>query len=77
MSLLQCLEIPKLTIFGRSLLLISLELFTNALFWVVAVILFGRDDNTRSVLNLALLAWVCSEFSMTLQSLNELLRHLV
>ena len=48
----------KLTIFGRSLLLIGLELLANVLFWIVAVILFGRDDNTRPVLNLALLAWV-------------------
>lgn len=59
MSLLQRLGLPKLTLFGRSLLLITLELFTNALFWTVAGILFGRDNNTRPVLNLALLAWVC------------------
>lgn len=58
MSLLQCLRLPKLTIFGRSLLLIALELFANTLFWAVAGILFGRDSNTRPVLNLALLAWV-------------------
>ena len=50
---------PKLTIFGRSLLLILLELFTNALFWVMAGVLFGKDSNTRPVLNLALLSWVC------------------
>lgn len=59
MSPLQRLRLPKLTIFGRSLLLIVLELFTNLLFWAVAGILFGRDNSTRPVLNLALLAWVC------------------
>ena len=58
MALLQRLGLPKLTIFGRSLLLLTLELFSNALFWVVAGILFGRDNDTRPVLNLALLAWV-------------------
>ncbi|KAF9651590.1 NicO-domain-containing protein [Thelephora ganbajun] len=57
MWLLQRLRLPKFTIFGRSLLLITLELFTNVLFWVVAGILFGRDRNTRPALNLALLAW--------------------
>lgn len=58
MSLSQRLRIPELTIFGRSLLLILLELFANALLWVIAGILFGRNDNTRPIMNLALLAWV-------------------
>ena len=75
---LQLLRLPKLTIFGRSLLLITLELFANASFWVAAGILFGRDDNTRPVLNLALLAWVCiTYFNLCSQSLNAILRHLV
>jgi hypothetical protein len=55
---LQRLRIPGLTIFGRSLLLISLEVCSNALFWIMAGILFGRNDDTRPILNLALLAWV-------------------
>jgi hypothetical protein len=59
MPLLRRLRFPDLTIFGRSLLLIILELFTNALFWVIAGVLFGRNNATRPVLNLALLAWVC------------------
>jgi hypothetical protein len=59
MPSLQHLRVPKLTIFGRSLLLIVLELFMNALFWVVAGILFGSNNASRPVLNLALLAWVC------------------
>lgn len=72
------LRLPKLTIFGRSLLLITLELFTNALLWVAAGILFGRDDDTRPVLNLALLAWVrIPKSNVCLQSLNVILRHLV
>lgn len=71
-------RLPKLTIFGRSLLLITLELFANALLWVAAGILFGRDDNTRPVLNLALLAWVrIPNCNVCLQSLNAILRHLV
>jgi hypothetical protein len=74
----QLLRLPKLTIFGRSLLLITLELFANALFWVVAGILFGRDGNTRPVLNLALLAWVrIPNPNVFLQSLNATLRHSV
>jgi hypothetical protein len=48
----------KLTIFGRSLLIVVLELFANALSWIIAGFLFGRNSNTRPVLNLAVLAWV-------------------
>ena len=78
MSLLQYLRLPKLTIFGRSLLLLTLELLTNALFWVAAGILFGRDNNTRPVLNLALLAWVrFPNLCVSLQSLNKIVRPLV
>ena len=79
MSLLQRLRLPKLTIFGRSLLLIALELFTNVLFWVVAGILFGRENDTRPVLNLALLAWVridIPDLRVSLQSFNEIVRPL-
>ncbi len=49
---------PKLTLFGRSLLLLSCELMMNVVCWIVAGILFGRSENTRPVLSLALLAWV-------------------
>lgn len=51
-------KLPKLTIFGRSLLLLTGELLVNALFWVVAGLLFGRKNETHGVLNLCLLAWV-------------------
>ncbi|CUA68786.1 Hydrogenase nickel incorporation protein HupN [Bradyrhizobium diazoefficiens USDA 110] [Rhizoctonia solani] len=50
-------KLPRLTIFGRSLLLIACELLINALFWVVAGLLFGRRNETHSILNLCLLAW--------------------
>ncbi|PPR04077.1 hypothetical protein CVT24_010650 [Panaeolus cyanescens] len=49
--------LPKLTLFGRSLLLISCELLANAICWIVAGILFGRTHQTRQILSLALLAW--------------------
>ncbi|KAL5499040.1 hypothetical protein ACEPAH_1558 [Sanghuangporus vaninii] len=47
----------KLTLLGRSLLLIFLELVVNAVCWIAAGIAFGRHNETRSTLNLALLAW--------------------
>ncbi|KAH8104947.1 NicO-domain-containing protein [Phellopilus nigrolimitatus] len=47
----------KLTLFGRSLLLITLELLANAACWIVAGLLFGRREETRGTLSLALLAW--------------------
>ncbi|KAL5522680.1 hypothetical protein ACEPAG_8698 [Sanghuangporus baumii] len=47
----------KLTLFGRSLFLIFLELVANTVCWIAAGIAFGRRNETRSTLNLALLAW--------------------
>jgi hypothetical protein len=52
------LETPRLTLFGRSLVLVICELVANAALWVVCGLLFGRDEEKRSILNLALLAWV-------------------
>ncbi|KAL1753727.1 high-affinity nickel-transport protein-domain-containing protein [Schizophyllum commune] len=49
-------QLPRLTLLGRSLLLVVAELLVNAVFWAVAGILFGKND-TRSILGLALLAW--------------------
>jgi hypothetical protein len=49
----------RLTLFGRSVLLVGCELLANAACWVVAGILFGGRENTQSILGLALLAWVC------------------
>ncbi|TRM69742.1 high-affinity nickel-transport protein-domain-containing protein [Schizophyllum amplum] len=50
-------KIPRLTLLGRSLLLVVCELLANAVFWAVAGILFGKNKDTKSILGLALLAW--------------------
>lgn len=50
--------LPRLTLFGRSVLLLAAELLANAVCWIVCGILFGRRAETRSILSLALLAWV-------------------
>ncbi|KAK0221791.1 NicO-domain-containing protein [Armillaria fumosa] len=50
-------RLPRLTLFGRSLLLVSSELLANAICWTVAGILFGRSRETQPILSLALLAW--------------------
>ncbi|KAJ6534479.1 NicO-domain-containing protein [Mycena vulgaris] len=47
----------RLTLFGRSLLLMSSLLLANAICWIVAGILFGRKSDTQPLLSLALLAW--------------------
>ncbi|KAJ8502582.1 hypothetical protein ONZ45_g11627 [Pleurotus djamor] len=47
----------RLTLFGRSALLIASEILVNAAFWIVAALLFGRDKATQPILSLALLAW--------------------
>ncbi|EJC97755.1 NicO-domain-containing protein [Fomitiporia mediterranea MF3/22] len=47
----------KLTLFGRSLFLIILEILANAACWIAAGIAFGRREETRGTLSLALLAW--------------------
>ncbi|THH27572.1 hypothetical protein EUX98_g6615 [Antrodiella citrinella] len=47
----------SLTLFGRSLLLLSSELAANVVCWIVAGVLFGRQKDTQPVLSLALLAW--------------------
>ncbi|KAF9019197.1 NicO-domain-containing protein [Hymenopellis radicata] len=51
------LGLPRLTIFGRSLLLVVVEVLANAVCWIVAGILFGRSRETQPILSLALLAW--------------------
>jgi nickel/cobalt transporter (NiCoT) family protein len=48
----------RLTLFGRSLLMVLAEVFANVLLWVISGILFGRHEETRSILGLSLLAWV-------------------
>ncbi|TBU39468.1 NicO-domain-containing protein [Dichomitus squalens] len=47
----------RLTLFGRSVLLLTAELLANAVCWAVSAVLFGRRPETRPVLSLALLAW--------------------
>ncbi|KAI0283898.1 high-affinity nickel-transport protein-domain-containing protein [Russula aff. rugulosa BPL654] len=47
----------RLTLFGRSAMLVGCELLANAACWIVAGILFGGRENTQSILGLALLAW--------------------
>lgn len=49
---------PRLTLLGRSALLIGLELLANAVGWILAGLLFGRHEETRGILSLCLLAWV-------------------
>jgi len=51
------MALPKLTLFGRSVLLVTCELLANAICWIVAGILFGKNADTRPVLSLVLLAW--------------------
>lgn len=48
----------KLTIFGRSLLLLVSELLANAACWVAAGLIFGRHAESKGLLSLAILAWV-------------------
>ncbi|KAF7365122.1 Nickel/cobalt efflux system [Mycena venus] len=47
----------QLTLFGRSLLLISSLALANALCWILTGIFFGRNPDTQPILSLALLAW--------------------
>ncbi|CAK5269908.1 unnamed protein product [Mycena citricolor] len=47
----------KLTLFGRSVLLMGSLSLANAMCWIAAGILFGRKSETQPILSLALLAW--------------------
>jgi hypothetical protein len=49
----------RLTLFGRSVIVVGCELLANAACWLVAGILFSGRKNTQPILGLALLAWVC------------------
>ena len=57
---LRFLRQRRLTLFGRSFVLVGCELLANAICWVVTGILFGGRKDTQPILSLALLAWVCS-----------------
>ena len=52
----------RLTLFGRSVMLIGCEVLANAACWTVAGILFGGRKDTQQILGLALLAWVSCRF---------------
>ncbi|KZT18443.1 NicO-domain-containing protein [Neolentinus lepideus HHB14362 ss-1] len=47
----------RLTLFGRSLLLVICELLANAICWIVCASLFSKTAGSRPILSLALLAW--------------------
>ncbi|KIJ54554.1 hypothetical protein M422DRAFT_24502 [Sphaerobolus stellatus SS14] len=47
----------ELTLFARSLLLMSFCLTFNVVCWIVSGILFGRNRATRDILSLCVLAW--------------------
>lgn len=53
-----CFHRRRLTLFGRSMILIGCELLANAICWIVAGILFGGRKESQSILSLSLLAWV-------------------
>lgn len=58
-----------LTLFGRSLLLLTAELLANAVCWIVCAVLFARRPATRPILSLALLAWVSPVFRLSVSLL--------
>ncbi|ORY77254.1 high-affinity nickel-transport protein-domain-containing protein [Leucosporidium creatinivorum] len=47
----------RLTLFGRSLVLLLGELLANLIIWAAALSLFAPDPRTRGVLSLCLIAW--------------------
>lgn len=51
----------QLTLLGRSLLLIGLEIVANIVCWIVAIILFRphTGGDAGGLLSLAMLSWVC------------------
>ncbi|KAI0366880.1 NicO-domain-containing protein [Pilatotrama ljubarskyi] len=55
--LIRLASFPRLTLFGRSVLLVAAELLANAVCWIACAVLFGRRVETRPILSLALLAW--------------------
>jgi hypothetical protein len=61
----------RLTLFGRSAMLVGCELLANAACWIVAGILFGGREYTQSILGLALLAWVCVPILLSHQRITH------
>jgi hypothetical protein len=61
----------RLTLFGRSAMLVGCELLANATCWIVAGILFGGRGNTQPILGLALLAWVCVPVLLSRQRITH------
>jgi hypothetical protein len=61
--------LPRLTLLGRAIVLISGELVFNAVCWVIAALVLNQADG---LLGLALLAWVCLLCSDSLASQDGL-----
>lgn len=61
----------RLTLFGRSAILVGCELLANATCWIVAGILFGGHENTQPILGLGLLAWVCMPILLSCQRITH------
>jgi len=57
----------QLTLLGRSLLLIGLEILANIVCWIVAIILFRpyTSGDAGGLLSLAMLSWVCENDTIT------------
>lgn len=51
-------RMPRLSLLGRSVILVACEITSNVVLWVLAGLLFGLKRESRSVLSLCLLAWV-------------------
>lgn len=57
MSSLPKLPRRKLSLVGRSILLVLAELCANLAMWITALALFLPDSARRGILSLALIAW--------------------
>ncbi|TEB29128.1 NicO-domain-containing protein [Coprinellus micaceus] len=67
----------RLTLLGRSTLLLTAELLANVLCWVVAAILFAPKPETRSLLSLALLAWIVALDADHISAIDNATRGLI
>ena len=70
LSSLHPVYLPRLTLFGRSALLLAAELLANVVCWIATAILFGRKPETQPILSLALLAWVSAVIAFRFLSIQ-------